>query len=65
MDAAVIWIVVFVVLLVVAGVIVSSSPARRLWDDKRPGKPGAVTPTGSQIQEPPEFQKPRDEGNLL
>jgi hypothetical protein len=60
-----VWIVVAVVLFLVIGYLMQSSPSGRLWADKRPGKPGAVDPTGRPVPEQVEFQKPRDEGNLL
>jgi hypothetical protein len=60
-----IWVIVFIALLIVAGAIWNTSPSARLWLDKRPGKPGAVTPTGKPLEEQAEFKKPPDEGNLL
>ena len=59
------WVLVVILLLVIGGLVAATSPARRLWDDTRPGHTGAVDPLGDPIDESPEFQKPPDEGNLL
>jgi preprotein translocase subunit SecG len=60
-----VWAIVFFVLILVLGYLMQSSPSARLWADKRPGKPGAVDPTGRPVPEQAEFKKPPDEGNLL
>ena len=60
-----IWIIVFVAVLFVGVAIWQSSPSNKLLGDKRPGKPGAVDPTGNPVPESADFKKPRDEGNLL
>jgi hypothetical protein len=57
--------IVVIVLVVLMAIGLAGSPSRRLWADKRPGKEGAVNPTGRRMPEQSEFQKPRDEGNLL
>jgi hypothetical protein len=61
----VIWIIVAIVLMFVAGAIVSSSPSMRLWNRTQPGEPGAVDPTGAPLLESREFEKPPNEGDLL
>jgi hypothetical protein len=59
------WIVVAIVLLVIGGIAFGSSPTQRLWADKRPGKPGAVDPTGSPVPPDARFSRPPNEGDLL
>jgi hypothetical protein len=65
MKSPVVWIVVAIGLVIVIGILFEASPSARLWADKRPGKPGAVDPTGTPIPESADFKRPRDEGNLL
>jgi hypothetical protein len=59
-----VWLFVLILLLVFAGLVIWAVPGPRLWD-ARPGKPGAVDPTGNPVPEDAEFHKPPDEGNLL
>jgi hypothetical protein len=60
-----VWIGVVIVLLVVAAIIAANSPSARLWADTRPGKTGAVDPTGNPTPADAAFKPPSNEGDLL
>ena len=58
-------VIVLVVLLFVAASMVSNSPTWKLWNRTRPGEPGSVDPTGNPMPRSHDFEKPRNEGDLL
>jgi hypothetical protein len=58
-------IIVLIVFVVIAGAALGSSPSRRMWRQSKPGEPGAVDPTGSPVPRSSDFERPRNEGDLL
>jgi hypothetical protein len=60
-----VWIVVAIVIVVVAGIVVHRSPSHRFWADTRPGKPGSADPTGNVPQLDHHFRRPPNQGDLL
>lgn len=59
------WIAVVALLMIGAGIVNGADPVRRFWADKRPGQGGAVDPTGRPIPKDSQFERPRNEGDLL
>jgi hypothetical protein len=57
--------IALVLVLVLAAAALGRSPTWRLWNRTRPGEPGAVDPTGSPMPNSHEFERPRNEGDLL
>jgi hypothetical protein len=57
--------IALVVALILAAAALGRSPSWKLWNRTRPGEPGAVDPTGNPSRASSEFEKPRNEGDLL
>jgi hypothetical protein len=61
----VLWIALVVLLMIVAEVLYRPSPVRRMWANRPPGEMEAADLAGRALSTGSEFERPRDEGDLL